>query len=136
MILIGIDQERGPQVYKVDPAGYYVGYKATCAGTKHQEAFNFLEKKYKKDQFQETLDVDAAIELSITALATTLAADFKAQDIEIGVVEEKQRTQKPSSLLQEQEEEEEEDAWTSSTRFRTLSVQEIEMYLTKLAEKD
>ena len=26
-ILIGIDEERGPQLYKVDPAGYYVGYK-------------------------------------------------------------------------------------------------------------
>lgn len=28
-ILIGIDEERGPQLYKVDPAGYYVGYKVT-----------------------------------------------------------------------------------------------------------
>ncbi len=26
-ILAGIDDERGPQLYKVDPAGYYVGYK-------------------------------------------------------------------------------------------------------------
>ena len=26
-IIIGIDEERGPQLYKVDPAGYYVGYK-------------------------------------------------------------------------------------------------------------
>ena len=28
-IIIGIDEERGPQLYKVDPAGYYVGYKVT-----------------------------------------------------------------------------------------------------------
>ena len=28
-ILIGVDEERGPQLYKVDPAGYYVGYKVT-----------------------------------------------------------------------------------------------------------
>lgn len=26
-ILIGIDEERGPQLFRVDPAGYYVGYK-------------------------------------------------------------------------------------------------------------
>lgn len=25
--LIGIDEERGPQLFKVDPAGYFVGYK-------------------------------------------------------------------------------------------------------------
>ena len=26
-ILAAIDEERGPQLFKVDPAGYYVGYK-------------------------------------------------------------------------------------------------------------
>ena len=26
-ILAGIDEEVGPQLFKVDPAGYYVGYK-------------------------------------------------------------------------------------------------------------
>lgn len=26
-ILIAIDEERGPQLFKVDPAGYFVGYK-------------------------------------------------------------------------------------------------------------
>ena len=28
-ILAGIDEELGPQLFKVDPAGYYVGYKVT-----------------------------------------------------------------------------------------------------------
>ena len=28
-ILAGIDDERGPLLYKVDPAGYYVGYKVS-----------------------------------------------------------------------------------------------------------
>ena len=27
-ILLGIDEERGPQLFKIDPAGYFVGYKA------------------------------------------------------------------------------------------------------------
>ncbi len=27
-ILLGVDEECGPQLFKIDPAGYYVGYKA------------------------------------------------------------------------------------------------------------
>lgn len=30
-MLLGIDEERGPQLFKVDPAGYFVGYKVTHA---------------------------------------------------------------------------------------------------------
>ena len=26
-IILGIDEEKGPQLFKVDPAGYFVGYK-------------------------------------------------------------------------------------------------------------
>lgn len=48
MILIGIDADFGPQVFKLDPAGYFVGFHATSAGQKQQEAMNFLEKKWKK----------------------------------------------------------------------------------------
>lgn len=48
MILIGHDDELGPQCFKLDPAGYYVGFHATAAGQKQQEAMNHLEKKWKK----------------------------------------------------------------------------------------
>lgn len=48
MILIGIDPEFGPQCFKLDPAGFFVGFHATAAGQKQQEAMNHLEKKWKK----------------------------------------------------------------------------------------
>lgn len=48
MILIGQDAERGPQIFKLDPAGYFVGFHATAAGQKQQESMNVLEKKWKK----------------------------------------------------------------------------------------
>jgi 20S proteasome subunit alpha 1 len=48
MILIGEDPELGPQIFKLDPAGYFVGFHATAAGQKQQEAMNHLEKKWKK----------------------------------------------------------------------------------------
>lgn len=43
-ILCSIDEERGPQVFKVDPAGHYYGYRAACSGVKESEANNYLEK--------------------------------------------------------------------------------------------
>ena len=45
--LISLDSEFGPQLFKCDPAGYYIGYKGTAAGPKQQEALNHLEKKLK-----------------------------------------------------------------------------------------
>ena len=75
MILIGIDSETGPQVFKLDPAGYFVGFHATAAGQKQQEAMNFLEKKWKKFEggaedaakAGKRLDRNQVIEVSETA---------------------------------------------------------------------
>ena len=60
MILIGYDDEFGPQLYKTDPAGYYCGYKATSVGAKQTEANNYLEKKIRKNpswSYNETIEV-------------------------------------------------------------------------------
>jgi len=42
--LVGCDEEFGPQVFKIDPSGSCVGYKAIATGTKEQAAVTALEK--------------------------------------------------------------------------------------------
>ncbi|PVV00603.1 hypothetical protein BB560_005011 [Smittium megazygosporum] len=83
LMLIGIDVETGPQLFKVDPAGYFVGYKAVAAGAKQQEAMNYLEKKIKG---QSEFDQNQTLELVIDTLSSVLATSLKSSEIEIGVV--------------------------------------------------
>jgi len=83
IIMIGIDDEFGPQMYKADPAGYYCGYKATAAGVKHVEASNYLEKRIKKKQDynqHETIEVLQA-NLSVTSLSFIVMYYVLAQQI-------------------------------------------------------
>lgn len=78
------DENRGPQLFKCDPAGYYTGAKAVATGPKQQEATTYLEKKFKK---MESVDGDwkATVEFAITSLSSVLGSDFRKNDIEIGV---------------------------------------------------
>ncbi|KAI9017468.1 Proteasome subunit alpha type-6 [Gaertneriomyces sp. JEL0708] len=108
MMLIGHDEERGPQLFKVDPAGYYVGYKAATAGAKHQEALNQLEKKLKKEP---VLNTEDTVEMAITTLSTILSLDLKAQDIEVAIVTEQ------------------------NPRFHIMSETEIDEHLARIIEK-
>jgi len=45
LTLFAIDDENGPQLFKLDPSGFYAGYKATAVGQKEVECTNQLEKK-------------------------------------------------------------------------------------------
>ncbi|CAM4739715.1 unnamed protein product [Rotaria magnacalcarata] len=83
MILFGMDEEKGPMLYKTDPAGYFCGFRATSAGVKQTEANNFLEKRIKK---KSDLTYEEAIELAVSTLASVLSTDLKPSEIEIGVV--------------------------------------------------
>ena len=65
MILVAYDDERGPLLYRTDPAGVYMGYKAAAAGPKSQEAHNYLEKQYKKTgrQNPENFDLNGLVDV-------------------------------------------------------------------------
>ncbi|CAA7016087.1 unnamed protein product [Microthlaspi erraticum] len=108
-MVLGFDEENGPLLYKCDPAGHFYGHKATGAGMKEQEAVNFLEKKMKENP---SFTYDETVQTAISALQSVLQEDFKATEIEVGVV----RAENPL--------------------FRALTTEEIEEHLTAISERD
>ena len=100
MLLVGVDDEKGPQVLKVDPAGHYLPFKGTASGSKEQEATNFLEKRVEsipEYSFEET------VRTAIVCLGSVLGSDFRGNEIEVAVVQGKEG--KFHSLSEEQIEE-------------------------------
>ncbi|XP_041991452.1 proteasome subunit alpha type-6-like [Salvia splendens] len=108
-MILGIDEEKGPQLFKCDPAGHFFGHKATSAGGKEQEAINFLEKKMKNDP---KFTYEETVQTAISALQSVLQEDFKASEIEVGVVREEDKL------------------------FKVLSTDEIDEHLTAISERD
>ena len=119
MTLVSVDDEFGPQLYKCDPAGYYVGYKATASGPKQQEALNHLEKKLKNKDCAPG-SWEEVVELGISTLSTVLSVDFKKGELEIGIVG------GPRADGTE----------GTDNGFRTLTEDEIDERLQAIAERD
>lgn len=86
------------------------GVQATSAGAKDQEAENFLEKKVKSTV---NMGFDETVQMAITALQNVLSEDFKASEIEVGVVSE-----------------------ANDRKFRVLTTAEVEEHLTAISERD
>ncbi|EEB07477.2 20S proteasome component alpha 1 [Schizosaccharomyces japonicus yFS275] len=97
MTIVSVDEEKGPLLYKLDPAGFFIGYKATSAGPKQTETMNWLEKQLKR--FGEPKNVDETVETCIQALMSSLSTDFKASELQVGIVE----GDKPFRMLDEEE---------------------------------
>jgi 20S proteasome subunit alpha 1 len=64
-LVFTIDDEKGPQLFKIDPAGHYIGLKGTATGEKEQSATNHLEREFKK---KNELTVDDTIKAAIKTL--------------------------------------------------------------------
>lgn len=107
-LLFSFDDEKGPQLIKLDPAGFFLGYFACATGEKEQSTVNYLEREFKK---KSSLSDEETIQLAIKSLQNSLNTDFRKDDIEIGVVK---KDQLP----------------------RTLSSDEVEKILNVIGESD
>jgi len=139
-IFIAVDDESGPQVFKCDPAGAFGGFRACATGEKEQEATTALEKKLLvqtaatgaaaaldeeeedtsgvvgTEQNVKILAKDAAIKLAISTLQNVSSSDLKGSDLEVAIVD-----ATPA---------------VNDTRFRVLSVTEVEKYLDEISQSD
>lgn len=84
-MVFGMDGEKGAQLFKVDPAGYFVGCKAAAAGAKEEDASQWLEKKLKKGGGG-ALDVKATVQLALGCLQSVLAQELHPHEIEVAAV--------------------------------------------------
>lgn len=107
----------GPSLYQVDPSGSYFPWKATAIGKSATSAKTFLEKRY-----TEGLELEDAIHIALLTLKETIEGEMNGDTVEIGIVG------PPANELLGYEGVE----GAQGPRFRKLTPQEIEDYLTSL----
>ena len=107
----------GPSLYQVDPSGSYFPWKATAIGKSATSAKTFLEKRY-----TEGLELEDAIHIALLTLKETIEGEMNGDTVEIGIV----GAPADHKLGYEGV------AGAQGPRFRKLSPQEIEDYLTNL----
>ncbi|KAI9791414.1 MAG: Proteasome subunit alpha type-2 [Peltula sp. TS41687] len=107
----------GPSLYQVDPSGSYFPWKATAIGKSATSAKTFLEKRY-----TEGLELEDAVHIALLTLKETIEGEMNGETVEIGIVG------PPADHLLGYEGVE----GAKGPRFRKLSPQEIEDYLTNL----
>merc|ERR1711871_563667 len=66
-LFAGYDKHFGYQLYQSDPSGNYGGWKATAIGANHSSAQSILKQEY-----QEDMPLDAALNLAIKVLSKTM----------------------------------------------------------------
>lgn len=109
-IICCVDEETGPELYKIDPAGDYKGYKAVASGKLAESCERFFRESYQKeDKVPKT--VDECVQLGIMALLEAAKIEFTAKTLEVGVL-------------------------SGETNFEVLSEKEIEKILTNIAERE
>ncbi|CAK7217447.1 Proteasome subunit alpha type-2 [Sporothrix bragantina] len=107
----------GPMLYQVDPSGSYFPWKATAIGKSAASAKTFLEKRY-----TEGLELEDAVHIALLTLKETIEGEMNGETIEIGIIG------PPADHLLGVEGVE----GARGPRFRKLTPQEIEDYLTNL----
>lgn len=124
----------GPMLYQVDPSGSYFPWKATAIGKSATTAKTFLEKRY-----TEGLELEDAVHIALLTLKETIEGEMNGETIEIGrvclhlllgsmLILSQGIVGPPADHLLGVEGVE----GARGPRFRKLSPQEIEDYLTNL----
>jgi len=84
LLVCGIDEVKGSQLFQIDPSGSYFGWKATAIGKNGTNARTFLEKRYTPE-----LELEDAVNMAILCLREGFDGEITEQNIEIGVVDNK-----------------------------------------------
>ncbi|EPQ64040.1 Alpha 2 subunit of the 20S proteasome [Blumeria graminis f. sp. tritici 96224] len=113
----GGDVKGNPMLYQVDPSGSYFPWKATAIGKSATSAKTFLEKRY-----TEGLELEDAVHIALLTLKETIEGEMNGETVEIGIIG------PPAHHLLGIEGVD----GARGPRFRKLSPQEIEDYLTNL----
>lgn len=89
----GFNEDNQPELYRVDPAGHYMGYKACSAGVKETEAMGNLEKALKltmdvpvNERKDPELSQQDAVDIAVDTLQLTMGQDFKPHEVEVVVL--------------------------------------------------
>merc|ERR1712179_237797 len=109
MMAISWEKDKGPCIFRSDPAGYYSAHNGWVLGAKQTEGISWLEKQFKK---KADLSREETIQLAISCLSSVHHSDFKASDIEVALIGEHDPV------------------------FKVMSEADIDIHLTAIAEKD
>ena len=71
----------GPSLYQVDPSGTYFPWKATAIGKGATSAKTFLEKRY-----NEELELEDAVHIALLTLKETIEGEMNGDTVEIGKI--------------------------------------------------
>lgn len=71
----------GPSLYQVDPSGSYFPWKATAIGKSATSAKTFLEKRY-----TEGLELEDAVHIALLTLKETIEGEMNGETVEIGML--------------------------------------------------
>jgi len=108
-IFCAIDEEKGAQLYRVDPAGHFSGHRGCAAGPKEQEACNLLQTSLKANS---SMNLNETLQCAILTLQTVIGSDLRPTDLEVSVVS------------------------THSRRFRVFTEEDIDEALTAISERE
>lgn len=115
-VIFGVEQNDDtgvwePKIYCVDPAGWVGGHFAFAAGKKYLEANTLLEKRLKDAPFDSLSESQIAI-IALGAMQHAVDASLKAADLEVARIT------------------------VETKEFERVSAEEVEKWLTTLAESD